>query len=401
MKKKVFLWLCWIVFCVSVTGGLIYLINDNLHPKVDSPVVDKKPIIKEEIKENKEEEEKFTLFADTMEAAKSWAATMTLEDKIGQLFFVRAPREEDLAKYMEYQPGGILMFAQDFDYLERETVVANIDNYQALSRVPLLIGVDEEGGSVIRVSRNQALVPSPFPSPQALYKSGGFDEVVSDAQIKSQYLKDLGINVNLAPVGDLASENDYIYPRTIGLDAKGTSEYVSLVVSAMREAQIGATLKHFPGYGNNPDTHENVVVDERTIEKYQTSDFLPFIAGIEAGVPSILVTHNIVTSMDNVPASTSKKVHEILRNDLGFEGVILTDDLYMGAIKEFFNQQDVCVMAFLAGNDMLVVTDFIDGYQAIHQAINEGKITEERLDESVERILAWKLQLGLLPGNSK
>lgn len=361
------------------------------------------PISKEQVEADHEATPKDSepVVADKPEAVLTKAEeilnTMTLEDKIGQVFFIRCPVDEKLESVMALKPGGVILFGRDLDGRSQQKVIDKNNQLQSMASIPLLIGVDEEGGIVNRVSWNPALVPTPFPSPQALYNEGGLEEVKQDVRTKSTYLLDLGINVNLAPVADVADDpNDYMYPRTIGLDAEGTADYVVAVVDTMNEMNIGSCLKHFPGYGNNIDTHEHIALDEREVSSFYNQDFIPFIAGIKHQVPAILVAHNIVKCFDDVPASLSYKIHQILRDELNFKGVIMSDDLSMQAIRQFTNEEEPSVQAFLAGNDLLIITDFEAGMEAMTQAMYDGTISEERLDESVLRILNWKLSLNLL-----
>lgn len=231
-----------------------------------------------------------------------------------------------------------------------------------------------------------------------MYKQGGFERIKKDTEEKADLLLDLGINVNLAPVCDVSTNPaDFIYKRSFGKDAKQTAEYVKTVVTVMKKKGIGCTLKHFPVYGNNLDTHTNIAVDERSYESFAANDFIPFKAGIEAGAGSILVSHNVVTSMDkDYPASLSKKVNKILRKELGFEGVIMTDDLVMDAIKKYTSDENAAVLAIQAGNDLLVATDYNIQIPTVLKAVENGSISEDRIDESVMRILIWKLNLGIM-----
>lgn len=204
--------------------------------------------------------------------------------------------------------------------------------------------------------------------------------------------------MNLAPVCDVSvNPNDFIYPRTFGMDALETSKYIETAVNTMNENKIGSALKHFPGYGNNVDTHTGISVDERSYESFQNSDFLPFKAGIDAGASSILVSHNIVKSMDaNLPASLSPSVHKIIRNDLKFDGVIMTDDLQMSAIKEYIGDSTSAVLAIIAGNDLIIASDFDVQIPSVLESIRAGEIQEERINESVLRILKLKFDLGII-----
>ncbi len=321
---------------------------------------------------------------------------MTLKEKIGQMFLVDCPA--DGAKWAEsYHPGGYVLFAKDFEGKTPSDVKKTIQGYQNASRIPMLIAVDEEGGSVTRVSRFKAFRKKSFPSPQAVYKSGGWDAIKKDVRDKAALLKPLGVNVNLAPVADLpTSSKSFIYGRSFGTNPSLTSKFVSTVVTESRKAGLGAVLKHFPGYGDNSDTHTGVAVDGRPLKTFEQRDFLPFKAGIGAGAQAVVVSHNIVTSLDpKAPASLSKKAHAALRK-LGFDGVTMTDDLNMGAITEAYGQAEAAVMAVEAGNDMLITADFKTGEMAVLKAVESGRIKESRLDESVRRILKWKHSLGLI-----
>ncbi len=322
--------------------------------------------------------------------------SLTLEEKIGQMILARLDQENALSAIEQYHLGGFVLFRRDFDGKTKEQVQQMINTLQDKSAIPLLMAVDEEGGTVVRISSNPLLAPSKFLSSQELYRKGGMEAIKEDTRKKAQLLKELGLNINLAPVADVSVDpNDYIYRRSFGQDAVHTADYVRQVVQVYQEEELGCTLKHFPGYGNNKDTHYKMVIDERDFSVFQENDFLPFEQGIAQGAPSILVSHNIVVSMDKeYPASLSKKVHQILRDDLGFTGVIMTDDLAMGAIKEY--TANPVLTAVLAGNDLLLVTDYQNAYQEILQGIEQQKIDEEVIDHAVFRILAWKYQLGLL-----
>lgn len=325
-------------------------------------------------------------------------ANMTIEEKVGQMFFVRCPNEQEVQDVANYHLGGYILFDKDFNGRSFQQVVDQITSYQAQARIPLLIGVDEEGGSVVRASRYTTFRGVPFWSPQDLYNYGGFDLIRSDAKEKASLLTSIGINVNLAPVADVSTNpNDFIYARSFGKDAMQTAQYVETVVSEMKLNSIGTTLKHFPGYGNNIDTHTGIAIDERSFESFEDNDFQPFIAGMKAGADSILVSHNIIKRMDGEhPASLSKKVHDVLRDELGFQGVIMTDDLAMGAILQYSDDTSAAVSAVKAGNDLLICTNYREQLPAVIQAVKNGELSEAQLDASLMRILKWKIDLGIL-----
>lgn len=325
-------------------------------------------------------------------------STMTVEEKVGQMFFVRCPDTGAVEAVSQYKLGGYILFGRDFKDKTAEQVRNDISSYQSASGVPLLIGTDEEGGTVVRASSNPNLFSHRGLSPQALFAEGGMDSIIQDARQKSVTLLGLGVNVNLAPVADVSTDpNDFIYDRSFGQDAQATAEYVSNVVKTMDAEGIGSVLKHFPGYGNNVDTHTGVAIDERPYETFQTSDYLPFTAGIQAGADAVLVSHNVMSCVDNqLPASLSPAVHNELRSTLGFQGVIMTDDLAMDAVAAYAGDQSPAVMAVKAGNDMIITTDFQTQIPEVVQAVKSGEIDEAQIDQSVTRILQWKYDLGLL-----
>ena len=328
--------------------------------------------------------------------------TMTPEEKAGQLFWVRFPETgwDELAR--EWHPGGFLLFGRDFKNRTPEELRTLLASLQETSPIPLLLGVDEEGGTVVRASYYPAFRAEKFRSPQALFAAGGLEAVRADALDKSAFLLDLGLNVNLAPVCDVSTDPaDFIYARAFGQDAQATAEYADTVVSAMGEAGIGSVLKHFPGYGSNRDTHTGIAVDQRPLEQFRQSDFLPFQAGIDAGAGGVLVSHNIVTCLDpELPASLSPAVvTDLLRERMGFDGVVFTDDLTMGAVSNTYGMGEAAVLAVEAGCDVLLVCHGRDNlqaaYEALLDAVDSGRISQQRLNESVYRILTLKGEFDL------
>ena len=349
-------------------------------------------------KSNAEKKENLDKNEEKIDELKVMIEGMTLEEKVGQMFMVRVPLENAQEMVSKYHLGGYILFARDFEGKTKEEVINTIRSYQDVSSIPMLIGVDEEGGSVVRVSKFKKLRDTPFASSQEIYESNGFEGIKNDTLDKARFLKDFGINVNFAPVADVSiNANDYIYKRSFGQDAQKTSQYVSVVVNAMNDAKIGSVLKHFPGYGNNVDTHTGISIDNRSLDNFKESDFLPFEAGIRAGADIVLVSHNIITAVDsNNPASLSKDIHDILRNDLNFDGVIITDDLYMDAISKYLENAEAAVKAVLAGNDLICTTEFESQIPAVIKAVQDGTIAEKQINESVKKILKLKMKLKLI-----
>lgn len=316
---------------------------------------------------------------------------MTIEDKAGQLLLVLDSKNLLTDQTMS----GCVLFEDDFANKSRNEVIENIERYQSNAKYPMIIAVDEEGGSVVRVSKY--LRDNRFRLPQDVYKSGGMDSIISDATEKSEYLKEFGINVNLAPVADVATnEDDYIYRRSFGVDADATSNYVRNVVMAMSDIKMGSVLKHFPGYGSAPGSG-GTYHDSRDFNSLKNNDLLPFKAGIEAGANSILVTNNIIDSVDNQnPATLSKDIHDLLREDLKYNGVIMTDDVTDLNNNEFGNDSEIVIKAIKAGNDLIMTSRPQIYFESIVAAINNDELCLNELDLSVLRVIAWKDSLDII-----
>lgn len=323
---------------------------------------------------------------------------MTLEEKVGQMFYSSVPVGAGEDWITKYHMGGYVLSGNDFDDKSADDVRAMIQGYQRKSKVPLLIGVDEEGGTVLRVSYHEKLRESGFDSPKNVYQSGGWNAVDATETEKAELLTSLGINVNNAPVCDITSNPEsFIYDRSFSGDPEESSTFVKKVVAVCKQKKLGTVLKHFPGYGDNTDTHEDMSYDSKSLDEFRSSDFIPFKAGIAAGADSIMVAHNIMADVDpDYPASLSTAVHNIIRNELGFDGVIMTDDLVMQAITKYTGTEAAAVIAAKCGNDILCCTDVETQYPAVLSAVKNGEIPQEQIDASVKRILKWKQNLGLI-----
>ncbi len=396
---KIVLCICIVLLCVlGVTYWQFIEQNHKLNIVSNQETIGKvitQNVLQEQIEQ---EESANELFEEYYDKAILKMQEMTLEEKVSQMFLARCPANDSTKQVMEEQPGGYILFGRDFENKTEKQVIDMIQEFQNASKIPMIIGVDEEGGSVVRVSRNKKLVAQKYKSPQQLYAQGGLSKIREDAIEKSQRLKSLGINLNLAPVADVSTNpKDFIYDRSFGKEAIETADYVRTVVEAMQSQNMACTLKHFPGYGNNKDSHNAVTYDNRSLEEFQTSDFLPFKAGIETGAPTILVCHNIVENIEaNVPASLSTKVHKILKEELHFSGLILTDDLAMEAVAQYASLEEVAILAVKAGNDVLLSSDFVKQRDAIVKAVENKEITEKRIEESVKKILAYKFAMKLM-----
>ena len=386
MKKIIRIILC-VISCVSIMVGSIGFYLTPKIVKADSASVTDADI-------------------DT------YISRMTLDQKIGQMFVARTSQDTDKARadITKYNLGGLIVYGVDFTSVEGKTATEAQNNFkmkmqsfQSSASLPLLIGVDQEGGAVSRLSQNPLIANGrSFPSPQTAYANGGMANVTKEASEVGTILKNLGINWNYAPVADSTPDtSSFIYGRTFGQDYLATANYITNVIPAWQNAGVAATLKHFPGYGSAIDTHTDFAVVTKSKEDFEKEDLLPFKSGITAGADSVMIAHIVMQSVDPVyPASLSRKVvTDLLRNDLGYNGLIITDALEMGAIKQFAQEHDqvpVDVLAVEAGNDCIMNNDYETAIPQIHAAVTNGTIKESEINEHVFRILDLKRKLGLL-----
>lgn len=338
------------------------------------------------------------IFSEYYEKAYTLMKTMTTEEKVGQVFYANCPTTDATEIAAQYQFGGYVLFGRDFENFSMDEVIANSIACKNATRIPMTLSVDEEGGTVTRISRYSQFGVDQFLSPREIFANGGLESIAADTQAKSNLLNTLNIDNNLAPVCDISTDpNDFIYDRALGETPEKTGEFVATVVRVSQENNIAATLKHFPGYGNNVDTHTGVAVDNRPYSQFEGEDFIPFKAGIDAGADCLLVSHNIMTCVDGkYPASLSADVHKIIRDKLGFTGIIMTDDCSMEAILDYVGDYDPAVIALNAGNDMVITGEYTTSYPAVLKAVNDGTISQDTIDHAVMRILAWKYANALM-----
>lgn len=393
-----------VITILVLVGISIPIFKENkLFGKVEQKI-SKDNILNNDMNSNQVIEDK-GIFGKYYDKAEQKLQTLTIEEKIAQMFIIGNSESTDYQNLKSYQFGGYLFFKDFFNDKTQEQIKNSIEDFQNASKIPLLIAVDEEGGKVVRVSSNSKLVPEPFKAPSEIYINGGLEAIEQDTVNKSKILNNLGINVNFAPVVDVASNpNDYMYNRALQQDKDITATYAETVINASKGLGVSYTLKHFPGYGNNKDTHVGGSVDTRTYEDIYNNDIEPFRAGIDAGAECVMVSHNIVTSIDpENQASISPQIHELLRKELNFKGVIVTDALNMGAIHDENTIEEAITKAIKAGNDMIILSMDInttdkDGSKitysriidAVKKAIDIKEISVDIIDEAVARILAWK-----------
>lgn len=375
-----------ILVSVLVIGCLVFIWKDELFgKKVDNNSSNLNDVKKDNVSTE--------LFGKYYDAASKIMKDMTLEEKIGQLFLVRYDKNLASSWVSDYYPGGFVMFAKDFANQNKDSIKEEIDNLQSISKIPLVIAVDEEGGYVTRVSRYSNFRDSKFLSPREYYDTGGEELLEKTEKEKATLLLSAGINLNLAPVADVSvNSNDFINNRTFNRDARETAVLIGKMVNYANEVGISSSLKHFPGYGNNVDTHTGVAIDERSYENFLENDYLPFKEGIKDRVPTVLVSHNIINCIDSqYPATLSKKVIAELREKLNFSGVVITDDLSMDAVNSYAEDGSAAVLAVNAGDDLIITSDFVKMYREVYQAVTDKKIDIKTIDQAVKRNIAWKI----------
>ncbi len=342
------------------------------------------------------------IFSKYYENALETLNGLSLDEKIGQIILPRVPDTGAIDDLIKYKFGGYVLYTKDFENKEKTEVITMINNFQNNSKIPLLIATDEEGGTIVRASSNSKLIDTPFKSPSDVYKNGGLDAVKNDTIKKSEFLTSLGINLNLAPVVDVSTSPDnYIYQRSLGESATTTADFAKTVINASKGKNVSYTLKHFPGYGANTDTHQGESKDSRDKDTIMKNDIIPFQAGVEAGAEAVMMSHHISEAFDkDNPASLSKEVHNLLRNDLKFTGIIMTDDLDMAGITAP-HKNTMIKDAILSGNDILIVTDYKTAITKIKSLLDSGEVSEDMISKLAFRVLAWKYYKGLILPNQK
>ena len=345
-------------------------------------------------------------------AARNILNSMTTEEKAAQIFFVTpeaitgvqtvtAAGEATKAALEKYPVGGLVYFSANLISPEQtRTMLANTWAYsQEVMKVPVYLGVDEEGGTVARVASNPAFSVTQYQGMRAIGDTGDPSQAYQAAQTISSYLKDLGFNMDFAPDADVITnpENKVIGNRSFGTDPQLVGDMVSAAVKGFRDQAMASCIKHFPGHGGTKgDTHEGYAYTDRTVEQMESAELLPFRSGIEAGVEFIMASHISApnTPAGDTPASLSSyMLTDLLREQMGYQGLVITDAMNMGAISQQYSSAQAAVQAFQAGADMILMPEnFTEAYNGILQAVQSGQITQERLDTSVLRILETKLE---------
>ncbi len=336
--------------------------------------------------------------------------SMTLEEKIAQLFFITpealtgvatVTEAGDLTEecYKQYPVGGIIYFRENIE--SRQQLSSVLSRMQEISTerigLPVFLGTDEEGGRVTRIY-GSSITDIPYVgSMYSVGKSGDLQAAYKAGNTLGCYLKELGFNVDFAPVADIFTneENTVIGDRAFGNNVETVSEMVPACVKGLQDAGIEATLKHFPGHGDTAeDSHSGYASSYKNLDELRECELKPFQAGIKADVSLVMVGHiSLPDVLDSqTPASLSSEiVQNLLRDEMDFNGVIITDALNMGAISQNYTSADAAISAVKAGVDMLLMPlDFRAAYEALINAVQQGEISEQRINESVRRVIRIK-----------
>ena len=334
---------------------------------------------------------------------------MTLEQKICQMFIitpeqltgaspVTAAGEATKSRLEEYPVGGLIYFAQNLvsEDQTKEMLANTMEFAEEIENLPIFLCVDEEGGRVTRVGKNPAFqVEYIRPMGQITDE----EEAYQAGMVIGGYLRELGFNVDFAPDADVITneKNTVIGDRSFGSDPQTVTRLATAVSNGLHTEGILSTFKHFPGHGaTEADTHQGYAYAKRTYEELMAAELVPFAAANENGVDMVMAAHISLPDLlgDDTPCSLSyEMITEILREDLGYEGLVVTDALNMGAIAENLGSDEAAVKAVEAGVDLLLMPkDFLSAYEGMKRAVADGRISEERINESVGRILRKKLE---------
>ena len=397
----------WGIFMLRGSAGKAggHVENDNGNPGVAADVTESGTTTEEQTADSQEttevtEEEKPSLVDETL-------AGMTLHEKVCQMMFV-TPEEltgEDgvtvagdaTRQALENYPvGGIVYFAKNLE--SQDQVKEMIDNSQKYSSIGLFVATDEEGGVVNRLMDT---VGTTYIGSMYYYKDDGDETAYENAYTIANDMSALGFNLDFAPVADVWSnpDNTVIGERAYSDDYAQAAELVGNAVKGFNDGGVMCTLKHFPGHGDTAeDSHYSSAYVHRTKEEIMADEMQPFRSGIEAGAEFVMVGHLIVPDIDEVPATLSYKIATgILRDELKFEGVAITDSFEMESIADNYSVDDAVVMSGKAGMDMILQPkDMASAVNSIEQAVADGELSEDRIDESVRRILTLKESRGLL-----
>ncbi|HHX60897.1 MAG TPA: beta-N-acetylhexosaminidase [Epulopiscium sp.] len=398
--------LCLIILILGMGIGGCVKVEERL-PQEIQPHQEELALDKEELALDKIEEPGFTNISEKIQ---EYIKNMSPKEKIGQLL-MPAFRDsqytdsveiitESMEEVLEvYQVGGIILFKENIK--NKDQVQDLIQGLQKKSRLPLWIGVDEEGGMVSRIASNPEMGFDPVPSAFDIGQAGNKEEAYEVGKRLGSMLKELGFNMDFAPVADIWSnpKNTVIGKRSFGTNPETVSVMVNEVTRGIQDQDIISVIKHFPGHGDTAeDSHVGRAFVDRSLEELRQRELIPFQSAIDKEVEGIMVAHVELPQIDEgVPATLSHTIiTDILKNQMQFKGLIITDALDMQAITSQFGKGEAALQSFLAGTDILLMPDVEEAYNHLLKAYQDGVITDERLEESVYKILYTKYKYEII-----
>ena len=410
-KKRILIGII-IALCVSIAGMIAgFTIYRSVHSGEPAVETEDQSARKKENPASKKKDDQKQEQTEPLDPVRIRAeeilSGMSLHEKVDQLFLITPEKltgvsvvvqagESTKAALKEHPVGGLVYFSQNLESAEQ--TASMIQSVQEYSRIPLLIAVDEEGGDVARVAGS--LGTTRF-EPMYRYRAQGKETARQNARTIGQDISRFGFNTDFAPVADVWSNhnNTVIGERAYSDDFAEAASLVPEAVRGFHDAGVICCLKHFPGHGEtNEDSHSQAAFTDKSPDEMTAQEWTVFKAGIDAEADMVMIGHVTATQIDDVPATVSAKmVNNILREQLGFAGVVITDSLQMGAVTQQYDSGELALKAVQAGVDMLLEpADFAQAEQSLTEAVQNGTVSEERINASVQRILEMKIRRGVI-----
>lgn len=414
-KNATIVFIVFLIVVVLLIAGTVLLISRFAAP-------DKKPPVEPAQNAGTENQTPATEYVvppepepvdDTPQRAAEFVAGMTLEDKVAQMFFVTpnaltgfsgvtAAGDTTRQAYGNRPVGGLIYMGDNLT--DREQTMTMLTNMQEIATertgLPVFLGVDEEGGRVARVAGNASFGVTNVGDMASIGATGDTQNAYNAGTVIGGYLKELGFNVDFAPVADVLTnpDNTVIGDRSFGSDSSLVAGMVTAELQGLSDAGIYGAVKHFPGHGGTAgDSHNSAVSIDKSLEELMAQELVPFQSAINANVPFVMVGHISVPNVvgDNTPATLSgTMITDVLRGQMGYNGIVITDGMNMKAVTDNYNSDTAAVMAVQAGADMILMPgNFETAYNGVLAAVQNGTITEERINESVIRIVTAKLRM--------
>lgn len=347
------------------------------------------------------------------EQAKAFVSNMTLEQKVAQMFMITPDAlaqvdsvtkfgETTKNAYAEHPVGGIIYMGKNLQgTAQTQEMLSGMQSYsQEITGLPIFLGVDEEGGTVARIASNLEFGVADVGDMSEIGATGDPENAHAVGDTIGGYLSNLGFNVDFAPVADVLTnpENTLMQYRSFGSDSELVSSMVVAELQGLQENGVYGVVKHFPGHGGTSgDSHDGAVSTSRTLEEMMSTELVPFYGAINTGTDFIMVGHISTPAItgNDIPSSLSEyMITEVLRGQMGYDGIVVTDAMNMGAITSSYSSSEAAVLAIQAGVDIILMPeDFEAAYNGVIEAVNNGTITEERINESVVRIVRVKYEM--------